>query len=72
VLEPTSFKPKHGKMVSAMISKYATLHQRDREIANFGVFRRSLFDYDVEKVAIAHVRENQPSLDRPRPREIRG
>ena len=34
-------------------SKYANLDQRDREIANSGAFRKSLFDYDVEKVAIA-------------------
>ena len=35
-------------------SKYADLEQRDREIANAGAFRRSLFDYDVEKAAMAY------------------
>ena len=42
-------------------SKYADLEQRDREIANLGAFRKSLFDYDVEKAAIAHLNENQCS-----------
>ena len=36
-------------------SKYESLEQRDREIAKAGVFRKSLYDYDVEKAA-AHVR----------------
>ena len=36
-------------------SKYANLDQRDREIANLGAFRKSLFDYDVEKIAFAHL-----------------
>ncbi len=36
-------------------SKYANLDQRDREIANAGTFRRLLFDYDVEEVAISHL-----------------
>ena len=53
--ELTSFKPKHGKTDYVMTSKYANLEQRDREIANSGAFRKSLFDYDVEKVAIAHL-----------------
>jgi len=44
-------------------SKYANLAQRDREIANSGAFRKSLFDYDVEKVAIAHLEQSQRSLD---------
>jgi salicylate hydroxylase len=44
-------------------SKYANLDQRDREIASLGTFRKSLFDYDVEKAAIAHLRENQRSPD---------
>lgn len=35
-------------------SKYTDLDQRDREIANLGTFRKSLFDYDVEKIAIAY------------------
>ena len=34
-------------------SRYASLEQRDREIANSREFRRSLFDYDVESAAIA-------------------
>ncbi len=33
-------------------SQYESLEQRDREIANSQAFRRSLFDYDVEKAAI--------------------
>ncbi len=33
-------------------SKYESLEQRDREIANSQAFRQSLFDYDVEKAAI--------------------
>ena len=36
-------------------SKYENLEERDREIANSGVFRKSLYDYDVEKAAVAHV-----------------
>ena len=45
-------------------SKYANLGQRDREIANSGTFRKSLFDYDVEKVAIAHLsKSNAHSID---------
>jgi 2-polyprenyl-6-methoxyphenol hydroxylase-like FAD-dependent oxidoreductase len=35
-------------------SKYESLEQRDREIANSGAFRKSLYDYDVEKAAVAH------------------
>jgi salicylate hydroxylase len=42
-------------------SKYANLEQRDREIANAGAFRRSLFDYDVERAAIAHLSESRCS-----------
>ncbi|WP_407176977.1 FAD-dependent monooxygenase [Bradyrhizobium sp. STM 3562] len=34
-------------------SKYASLAQRDREIANAAEFRKWLYDYDVEKAAIA-------------------
>ena len=34
--------------------KYENLEQRDREIANSGAFRKSLYDYDVEKAAVAH------------------
>ena len=36
-------------------SKYENLEQRDREIANSGAFRKSLYDYDVEKAAVVHV-----------------
>ena len=36
-------------------SKYTSLEQRDREIANSGVFRKSLYDFDVEESALAHV-----------------
>jgi salicylate hydroxylase len=35
-------------------SKYENLERRDREIANSGAFRKSLYDYDVEKAAVAH------------------
>jgi salicylate hydroxylase len=34
-------------------SRYDSLEQRDREIANSREFRRSLFDYDVEAAALA-------------------
>jgi salicylate hydroxylase len=34
-------------------SRYESLEQRDREIANSAAFRKSLYDYDVEKAAIA-------------------
>jgi salicylate hydroxylase len=46
-------------------SKYASLDQRDREIANMGAFRKSLFDYDVEKVAIAHLDETRHASSQP-------
>ena len=36
-------------------SRYGSLEQRDREIANSAAFRRSLFDYDVESAAIAQL-----------------
>ena len=35
----------------ATTSKYESLEQRDREIAKAGVFRKSLYDYDVEEAA---------------------
>jgi salicylate hydroxylase len=34
-------------------SKYESLEQRDREVANSAAFRKSLYDYDVEQAAIA-------------------
>jgi len=34
-------------------SRYESLEQRDSEIANSRAFRQSLFDYDVEQVAVA-------------------
>jgi salicylate hydroxylase len=34
-------------------SRYESLEQRDREIANSAEFRKSLYDYDVEKAAVA-------------------
>ena len=37
-------------------SKCKNLEQRDREIAKSGVFRKSLYDYDVEKAALAHLK----------------
>jgi salicylate hydroxylase len=36
-------------------SKYENLEQRDREIAKSGLFRKTLYDYDVEKAAIEYV-----------------
>ena len=36
-------------------SKYMSLERRDREIANSGMFRKSLYDFDVENSALAHV-----------------
>jgi salicylate hydroxylase len=39
-------------------SKYTNLDQRDREITNLGTFRKSLFDYDVEKIAFAYRSEH--------------
>jgi salicylate hydroxylase len=39
-------------------SKYESLEQRDREIANSRAFRRSLFDYDVEKAAVAYRKQS--------------
>jgi salicylate hydroxylase len=36
-------------------SKYNSPEERDREIAKSGVFRKSLYDYDVEKAAIEHL-----------------
>jgi len=35
-------------------SKYNSLEQRDREIANSAAFRKSLYDYDIEKASIAY------------------
>jgi salicylate hydroxylase len=40
-------------------SKYESLEQRDREIANSAEFRKSLYDYDVEKAAVACLGESQ-------------
>jgi salicylate hydroxylase len=37
-------------------SKHISLDERDREIAKSAAFRKSLYDYDVEKAAIEHVR----------------
>lgn len=34
-------------------SKYESLEQRDREIANSAAFRKSLYDYDIENAAVA-------------------
>jgi salicylate hydroxylase len=36
-------------------TKYMSLEQRDREIANSGMFRKSLYDFDVEDSARAHI-----------------
>jgi salicylate hydroxylase len=40
-------------------SKYESLEQRDREIANSAAFRKSLYDYDVEKAAVAYRSEDR-------------
>ena len=61
VLEPISIQAEARKNGLRYDSKYANLEQRDREIANAGAFRRSLFDYDVEKAAIAHLSESRCS-----------
>ena len=36
-------------------SRYKSLEQRDQEIASSAEFRRWLYDYDVEKAAIAYL-----------------
>jgi salicylate hydroxylase len=38
-------------------SKYESLEQRDREIANSAVFRKSLYDYDTDAAVVAHLRD---------------
>jgi len=40
-------------------SRYESLEQRDHEIANSVAFRKSLYDHDVEKAAIAHLSESR-------------
>jgi len=42
-------------------SRYASLEQRDREIASSVKLRKWLFDYDVEKAAVAFLSERQAS-----------
>jgi len=42
-------------------SRYESLEQRDREIASSAAFRKSLYDYDVEKAALSHLRDNRHS-----------
>ena len=43
-------------------SRYESLEQRDREIAAAGAFRKSLYDYDVEKAAVAVNARSRPGL----------
>lgn len=44
-------------------SRYESLEQRDKEIANSAAFRKSLYDYDVEKAAVAELEDsNVPAL----------
>jgi len=43
-------------------SRYENLEQRDREIADAAVFRRWLYDYDVERDAMAAMSEGETSL----------
>jgi salicylate hydroxylase len=38
-------------------SQYKSLEQRDKEIANSAAFRKSLYDYDTEKGAVAYLEE---------------
>ena len=42
-------------------SRYPSLEQRDREIANAAVFRKWLYDYDVERAALAYLDESRTS-----------
>jgi salicylate hydroxylase len=42
-------------------SRYPSLEQRDREIANAAVFRKWLYDYDVERAAVAYLDESRAS-----------
>jgi salicylate hydroxylase len=39
-------------------SKHDSLDERDREIAKSGLFRKSLYDYDVDKAATAYASES--------------
>jgi salicylate hydroxylase len=41
-------------------SKYPSLEQRDREIANSAEFRKWLYDYDVEKATVAAAENGSP------------
>lgn len=44
-------------------SRYKSLEQRDKEIATSAAFRKSLYDYDVEKAAVAELEDsNVPAL----------
>jgi salicylate hydroxylase len=40
-------------------SRYESLEQRDREIASSAAFRKSLYDYDVEKAAMTYLRDSR-------------
>ena len=42
-------------------SRYPSLEQRDREVANAAVFRKWLYDYDVERAALAYLDETRTS-----------
>lgn len=42
-------------------SRYPSLEQRDREVANAAVFRKWLYDYDVERAALAYLDESRTS-----------
>ncbi|GAB3761687.1 FAD-dependent monooxygenase [Ramlibacter monticola] len=43
-------------------SRYADLGQRDREIANIAVLRRSLYDYDIEKEALRFLSMDEATI----------
>jgi salicylate hydroxylase len=48
-------------------SRSGSLEQRDREIANSAAFRKSLYDYDVEKSAIAYLSHLNSTKHGPHP-----
>jgi salicylate hydroxylase len=43
-------------------SRSGSLEQRDKEIANAAILRKWLYDYDVEKAAMAHVSESRTAV----------
>jgi salicylate hydroxylase len=43
-------------------SRSGSLDQRDKEIANAAILRKWLYDYDVEKAAMAHLSESRTAI----------